>query len=381
VYYASDEVAAMAAKAYSAFAQENTLAVNLFPSMALLREELLGALAALLNAPAVHGVLTTGGTESNLVAVWAAAARARTRGVAAPTIVVPYSAHPSFYKAASLLGIQEIRVPTTSAFVADLKSVRNAITRDTALLVASAPAYSHGLVDPVEELGAVALEHDVPLHVDACLGSFVLPFLADLGREVPEFDFSVQGVTSISADLHKQGFAPKGISAVLFRDPESRRLTLTRFENWPSGRYVTEGLAGSKSGGVLAAAWAVMQHLGREGYVAHTAQLMKVTDAFRRGIEQIPVLEILGEPLTNKFAYTAQGLDVLAVAECLEQSGWITTIQQGPPAINMHLQAYHGAIVDRYLRDLAKACERVATGRLRSTGRRASYSEGVDPFS
>ena len=375
VYFAGDDVCAVATEAIREYYFENILAGRAFPSMVQLEREVLAIAAELLHAPAAAGVTTSGGTESNLLAVWTAICAARARGAAEPfELIVPYSAHPSFTKAARYFGLREIRIPSAEDYTVDTAEARRAVTCHTVLIVGSAPAYSHGVVDAIGELAAIALDHDLPLHVDSCVGGFVLPFVERLGRPVPAFDFRVPGVTSVSADVHKHGYAPRALSVLLHRDEETRRLGSTQFDRWPNGHYFTPGITGTRPGAVLAGAWAVLNYLGEAGFLRITAEVMAITDRFRQGITASPDLFIVGEPVANKFAYSSKTLDVAAIAEGLNQRGWFAGLQADPPAINMHAQKHHGPIVDRYLTDLSQIVEGVRSGLITSHGRQAAYN-------
>jgi len=375
VYFAGDDVCDVAIEAIKEYYFENVLAGKVFPSMVHLEQEVLAIAAGLLHAPAVAGVTTTGGTESNLLAVWTAICAARARGAAEPfEVIVPYSAHPSFTKAARYFGLREARIRSALDYTVDTVEVRRAVTRRTILIVGSAPAYSHGVVDAIGELAAIALDNDLPLHVDSCIGGFVLPFVERLGRPVPAFDFRVQGVTSVSADVHKHGYAPRALSVLLHRDEEARRLASIQFDRWPNGHYFTPGITGTRSGAVLAGAWAVLNYLGEAGFLRITGEVMTITDRFKQGITAIPDLFIVGEPVANKFAYSSKTLDVAAIAEGLDQRGWCAGLQADPPAINLHAQRQHGPVVDRYLADLSHVVEGVRSGRITSHGRQAAYN-------
>jgi glutamate/tyrosine decarboxylase-like PLP-dependent enzyme len=375
VYFAGEDVRDVAADAMREYYFENILAGKAFPSMVRLEQEVLAIAAQLLHAPAATGVTTTGGTESNLLAVWTAICRARARGVAEPfELVVPYSAHPSFTKAARYFGLGEMRIRSKADYSADTAEMRRAINRRTILIVGSAPAYSHGVVDAIGELGAIALDHDLPLHVDSCVGGFVLPFVERLGRPVPAFDFRVPGVTSVSADVHKHGYAPRALSVLLHREEEARRLGSTHFDGWPNGHYFTHGITGTRSGAVLAGAWAVLNYLGEAGFLRITREVMAIADRFKQGIAAIPDLFIVGDPVANKFAYAARTLDVAAIAEGLDRRGWFAGLQADPPAINMQAQTHHALIVDRYLADLSEVADDVRRGLITSQGRTAAYN-------
>jgi glutamate/tyrosine decarboxylase-like PLP-dependent enzyme len=376
VYWAGDDLLAVSREAYRRFFQVNALSARVFPSVGRLEEAVLGMAAGLLHAPGPHGVFTSGGTESNFLAVLAAREEAKVRrpGVTNPCIVVPATGHPSFNKAAHFLGLRVVRVPVTSELVADPGAMRQAIGDDAILVVGSAPSYTHGVIDPIPELAAIAADREIPCHVDACVGGFFLPFLERLGTKVPAWDFRVPGVTSVSADLHKHGFTARGASLLLHRAPGRDRFHSFEFSDWPNGRYFTRGFGGSRPGGALASAWAVMRTLGVDGYCRIVSETMRITGAFQEGIARIEGLEVVGKPIMNKFGYTARTLDITAVADGLEAAGWFVGRQAAPPAINMHVLPVHAAVVERYLADLASSVEEVRTGRRLTLGKEAAYS-------
>jgi glutamate/tyrosine decarboxylase-like PLP-dependent enzyme len=258
VWYANDEIRRVAQNAYSMFMTENGLGMRVFHSLRQMHAEVVQMVLELLGGPDGAGQMSSGGTESIFLAAKAARDRARhTRPhVTAPEIIAPHSAHPAINKAAHYLGMEIKRVPVGSDFRADPDAVAAAVTSNTVMLYTSAPAFSLGIIDPVERLGSLALKHDVWLHVDACVGGILGPFVRRLGHPVPRFDFSVPGVSSISADLHKSGYTPKGASTVLFRSSELQEYSGFDFDDWPSGRYQSLTFTGTHPGGAIAAAWA-----------------------------------------------------------------------------------------------------------------------------
>lgn len=251
-----------------------------------------------------------------------------------------------------------MRVPVDDAFRADVEAMRAAITPNTILLVGSAPSYPHGVMDPIPELAAVAREHDLLFHVDACLGGFFLPFARRLGYPVPDFDFTVDGVTSISADLHKFGYTTKGASVILYRNRELRRHQFFVYTDWSGGVYASPTMAGSRPGGTIAAAWAVMHYLGEEGYLRLAKQVMETTARLRAGIEGLDGLQILGDPVMGVLAIGSDALNVYEVADELTLRGWHLERQQFPPSLHLTVSPAHAAVADRFLDDLAAAVER-----------------------
>lgn len=294
VYYAGEEVLEVLKDATTAFLHENGLSLNAFPSLRRFEAEVLAMSADLFHGPEAAGSLTSGGTESILMAVKTARdhARATRPEVRDPEVLLPTTAHPAFDKAAHTVGVRAVHFPVGPDFRADVEAARRMITPETILVVGSAFAYPHGVVDPIPELAALALERGILFHVDACLGGYLLAFAEQLGHPVPVFDFRVPGVTSLSADLHKYGYAAKGVSAVLYRDRDLRRHQFFTFTEWPGGLYGSPTMAGTRPGGAIAAAWAVMQHLGQEGYLALTRTVLDTAAAIAAGLRGIPELRV-----------------------------------------------------------------------------------------
>jgi glutamate/tyrosine decarboxylase-like PLP-dependent enzyme len=366
VYWPGDEAVDVALEAMRRFYYSNPLLGDAFPSLVRIEADLLELASGLLHAPGRSGIVTTGGTESNLQAVWCAlqAARAARTLTGRAELVAPFSAHPTFDKAARYFGAEVVRVPSKADCSADVAAMANAVTSNTVLLVGSAPDYSHGIVDPIAELGALAIESSLPLHVDGCVGGFMLPFVERLGRAVPSWDFRVPGVTSISADVHKHGLGPKGVSVMLTREPALASHATFEFVEWPHGAYTTSTIGGSRSGAVLAGAWAVSQFLGEAGYLDIARTAMELTDAFVAGIREIPGLRLLGEPPTNKFAFTSVDADIMAIANGMSARGWHIAREAAPEAIGMHAQPFHADAVGPYVEDLAAVTELARAGEL-----------------
>lgn len=359
VFYVDDEVGALARAAAGEFQNENGVSPLAFPSIRRLQGDLIAFTGALLQAPSpVAGVVTSGGSESILLATLSAREHARARGnPSGPLeILMPVTAHPAWEKAAFYLGLTPVRFPVGADLRADVGAARRAVTDRTALVVGSAPTYCHGVVDPIEELGALARDHAICMHVDACLGGFLLPFARSLGRSIPPFDLAVEGVTSISADLHKYGFAPKGVGVLLYRDPALRDLQFFVQTDWAGGIYATPTAGGSRSVSPMAAAWAIARHLGQEGYERIVSQLMLASDRLIAGIRAIDGLEIQGEPVMTVFAISSSRYDIHEIADRMHASGWILDRQQAPASLHVTLtQLQHASMVDDLLRDLEQA--------------------------
>jgi sphinganine-1-phosphate aldolase len=375
VYYARDDVLEMAKEAYLEFFSENGLGQVAFPSMQRFETEVVSMVADLLQGEQAVGNITSGGSESILMAVKTARDRARAErpGVETPTMVLPVTAHPAFEKAGRYFGLTSVRTPVDGDFRADVEAMRAAITDDVVLVVGSAPPWPHGVIDPICNIAAIAAERGISCHVDACLGGLFLPFMRKLGYPIPDFDFAVPGVTSMSADLHKYGFAAKGASLVLYRDVEMHKYQPFVYD-WPGGQYASPTMAGTRPGGAIAAAWAVLQYVGEEGYLALVDQAVKTTRALIDGINVIDGLRVLGRPDMSVFAYGGDGLDIYAVADGLTEGGWYVNRQSVPPSIHLKVDPVQAAVVAPYLADLAIVTKRVAAGEIKSKGTAVRYA-------
>ncbi|MER5862972.1 aminotransferase class V-fold PLP-dependent enzyme [Kitasatospora sp. NPDC002040] len=353
----------LAAAAYTEYATVNGLDMTVFPSVARLENDVVGAAAALLGAPGVQGSFTSGGTESILLAVKTARDHARAvRGVTRPQLLLPSTAHAAFHKAAGYLGLETVVVPVDPETCrADADAVAAAITDRTVLTVASAPSYPHGVVDPVAAIAAAAAERGVLCHVDACIGGWLLPYLRRAGRPVPAFDLTVPGVTSLSVDLHKYGYADKGASVVLYRDAELRRYQYFAHAGWPGYPVINPTVQGTKSAGLLAQAWAVLRHVGEDGYTALAAGVADASDRLLAGLRGIEGVRVLGDPAAGLVSFTLrEGTSLLLhLADELRERGWYLQPQLshgGLPA-NLHLTLTPATVgrVDLLLADLAEA--------------------------
>ncbi|WP_329522234.1 pyridoxal phosphate-dependent decarboxylase family protein [Spirillospora sp. NBC_01491] len=334
------EVHDVAARAYLEMLEVNCLDPTAFPSIVALERQVVGAVAGRLGGGAdTPGIFTSGGTESIMLAVKAARDARPVEG--RPQLVLPATAHPAFHKAAHYLGMEVVAVPVDPAtFRADPAATRAALTSRTVLVVASAPSYPQGVLDPVAEIAALAAEAGVLCHVDACVGGWVLPWLREGGRPVPPFDLSVPGVTSLSCDLHKYGYAPKGASVVLFADEALRRHAYFASAAWPGYTVINATVQSSRSAGPLGAAWATLNAVGANGYRDLAAEAMRAAERLIAGVARIPGLRVLGEPGAPLVAVASADpeLDVFVVAGEARSRGWFFQPQlsfQGSPA-NLH---------------------------------------------
>jgi sphinganine-1-phosphate aldolase len=359
VYYAGEDVLSVARDAYSMFISENALAPAAFPSLAAMERDLVeGALELFHAPPEGAGSLTSGGTESILLAVKTArdwSARRRRKFDGPGEIVMPRTAHPAFDKAAQLLGARTVRVPTGADYRADPEALAAALTDRTIMVVVSAPAFPYGIIDPVDEVAKIARDHDAWLHVDACIGGYLAPFAKELGFAMPDFDFAVSGVRSLSADLHKYGYAAKGASVVLYSHREFHKHQSTEFCDWPKGKYFTPTLAGTRAGGAIAAAWAVMHYLGKTGYLDRTLRVMQTWRRYLTGIAAIPELFVVGSPHLAILSYGSKVIDIFSAADRLAVNGWYMSRLTEPRAIHQMVNIAHESSVEEYLSDLAAA--------------------------
>lgn len=375
VFSAGEEAADLLKEAYTLFFSENGLNPTAFPSLRRFETEVVQMSAALLGGDeAVVGNMTSGGTESILLAVLAARewARVEKPNVSRPQMVLAESAHPAFDKAGHYFDVDVVRVPLGPDFRADAAAMAAAVTPNTILMVASAPSYPHGLVDPVAEIAAVARRHGILCHVDACVGGFVLPFVRKAGFPVPNFDFRVPGVTSISADLHKYGYAAKGASILLYRRAGLRRHQLFAVTEWPGGIYASPTLLGTRPGGAIAAAWAIMNYLGETGYVEIARQVMATAVRLRDGINRIDGVHVIGNPPATLMAIGAEALDVFEIGDEMTARGWHLDRQQRPATLHLTVNRLHVGQADAFLADLAAAVATVQRPGLRRWGNRVA---------
>jgi glutamate/tyrosine decarboxylase-like PLP-dependent enzyme len=360
VYHDNDELLSVSREAYNLYFSENALGGRAFPSLVRMEQELVAMSLALFNAPqGASGSFTSGGTESIFLALKAARDHFVSKAgfKARSNIVIPRTAHPVFDKAASYLGIDVIRTPVGTDLRADPMAVRRSIGPQTMLIAGSAPCYPYGVFDPISALAEVARSEDVWLHVDACLGGFLAPFARDEGYPIPDFDFSIPGVTTLSADFHKYGLSAKGASVILYREPNMHQFQGFRFDSWPRGSYSTNTFLGTRPGGAIASAWAVSQYLGREGYRRLARTIMEAKDRLVRGIAMIPGLEVLRPSDLSIVVYrsTDNAVDINAVAELMGERGWFVGRSREPEGLHFALNAVHAPVIGDYLQDLGLA--------------------------
>ena len=343
-YHAGEAHLSFLNTVFRLFSHENTIQFDLCPSMFKMESEILAMTAKMLNGEAVKahnpedqvcGTLTSGGTESILMAMKAYRDRARTeKNISIPEIIMPHTAHPAFDKSGQYFGIKMVHIPVSEPdFRVNPAAVESQINEKTIAIVGSAGNYPYGLIDPLEALSEIALKHDLGFHVDGCLGGFILPWIEKLGYKVPIFDFRLPGVTSMSADTHKFGFGLKGTSVVLYRNSNLRRYQYFNVPDWPGGMYASPTAAGSRSGGLTAATWAAMMYLGEEGYLKAIKSIMQVADKIKAGIDQIEELILIGDP-TFVVSFRSEAVDVFHVNDFMQTRGWRFNCLQLPPAMH-----------------------------------------------
>ena len=346
VYEGEPEHIAFLNRAYALHSQSNPLHLDVWHSAAKLQAQIVAMTSRLLgaaaNSDATLRTLTQDGTDATMHAMRAYARRGRAAGIAQPVMVLPETAHAAFDKAADAFGIEQRKVPVTDRFVADVDAMAAAIDERTVVVVGSAPAFPHGLIDPIEHLSEIARERGVGFHTDGCLGGFILPWAARLGYDVPPFDFRLPGVTSMSADTHKFGYAAKGTSVVLYRGDDLRHHQYFTFTDWPGGLYATPTFAGSRPGGLSAACWAAMVSFGESGYLEATRRILETAATMKDTIRGTDGLELLGDPLyVLAFRTTQEGLDVYRVMDEMTARGWSLNGLHRPACVHICVTLRH----------------------------------------
>lgn len=364
VFNAGDEIAAIQKEAYSAYMSENGLGPAAFPSLAQMEADVISMALDLLHGPAGStGAMTSGGTDSITMAIKTARDFARANGQAreSANIVLPQSAHLAFDKACQLMDIEvrRIALKTDGSFEADVDEMAAACGADTIMMVGSAPNFPHGIIDPITELGAVAERKNIWLHVDACVGGYFAPFARMNGVPVPPFDFEVPAVRSMSADLHKYGYAAKGASTVLFRSQELYEFMPFDFACWSGAPMKTPTLAGTRPGGAISAAWAVMNHLGVDGYRRLQGEVCATREKVEEAVKALG-FEILGNPILGLIAFRHPKYNIFAIYGEMYRKGWFTSATIEPPSLHLMLSPRHSEFIDSYIEDLAASVKTVA---------------------
>lgn len=381
------EVDAIAREAVAAFAGSNGLDPTVFPSLLQMENDVVGFTADLLDAPdTAVGTVTSGGTESCLLAVQSA--RDSRPDVDRPRMVVPSTVHAAFLKAAHYFGVEAVVVPVGADHRADAAAMLAAVDAEpgrTVLVVVSAPSYAHGVIDPVAEVAPAAAARGIRCHVDACIGGWVLPYAARLGREVRPWTFAVEGVTSISVDLHKYGYAPKGTSVLLHRTPAHRRPQYFAYADWPGYTMLNSTMQSTKSGGPLAGAWAVVQSLGDTGYELLSREVFEAVDAIVAGVTDIPGVSVLVAPDSTLITLVTDGsCDAFTVCDEMGERGWYVQPQMSydghRPTIHLSVSAATRPLVPDFLLALrASVAAAAAAGPIKVDPEVAAFIAALDP--
>ncbi|CAB3239496.1 unnamed protein product [Arctia plantaginis] len=356
VYHVSQEISKVACDAYAMTAYTNPLHSDVFPGINKMEAEIVRMAVNLFHGDEdCCGTVTTGGTESIIMACKAFRDLAYAKGISNPQIVVPSTVHSAFDKAAQYLGLSVKTVPVNpETMTVDVDKMRKAIGRRTCLIVGSAPNFPYGTMDDIIALSDVAVEYDVPLHVDACLGGFVAAFMPDAGHQIPVFDFRLPGVASMSADTHKYGFAPKGTSVVLYRKHEYRHHQYTVTTEWPGGVYGSPTVNGSRAGGLIAACWATLVFVGRARYVSMTAEIIRTARYIEEQLRKIDGIFVFGKPATSVIAWGSNSFDIFKMADLLHKKGWSLNALQFPSGIHMCVTHAHTTpgLAERFVGDV-----------------------------
>ena len=380
VYPVSDEHHDFVKNAHNMFMSENALNPMAFKSLRRFEHETVRMCAELFHGDRnTVGVVTSGGTESLLMMIKTYRDRARKMKpwILKPEIIMPETAHSAIDKGGAYFDVKIRHAPVGADYRVDVKAVKKLINRNTILIIGSAPQYPQGVVDPISQLGEVALKHGIPLHVDACIGGFILPFMEKLGHPVPAFDFRIPGVTSLSADIHKYGYAAKGASLLLYRSMNIMKHQFFVFTDWKGGGiYASPSFPGTRPGGPIAAAWGTIMKLGEDGYLELTKKIVETRDYFLKEIAKMPDLKILVHPDSSLIAFTTVDpkVSIYAVADQLQAKGWSTDRQQYPESMHVTLSPVHADHIKEYLLDLKDAVETVKSHpELNQTGQAAMY--------
>lgn len=371
VYHGGQDLTNLIVAAYERYCVSNPLHPDVFPTIRKMEAEIVSMCLRMYNGPTGAGTMTSGGTESIIMAVkayrdWAL----DTKGITEPEMVVPMSAHAAFDKGAAYLKIKVHTVPVHPVTrQVDLARVKRAINPNTILLVGSAPNFADGNVDDITSLGKLAKKHNIGLHVDCCLGSFIVPFIERSfppgtdGYTMPDFDFRVDGVTSISCDTHKYGFAPKGTSVIMYHTPELRRYQYYINPTWQGGVYASPSLSGSRPGALIAGTWAAMQYMGENGYHQSAKNVVTATRKIIHGIKtEIPELYVLGNPPASVVACGVKdgsGINIMRVGDTMSKKGWGLSALQNPPALHISVTTLTISVVDTLIADLKDAVHEV----------------------
>ena len=364
VYHGDSEHIDFLNRVYALQSQSNPLHVDLFPSASKFESEIVAMTAGMLGVEEFEeccGTVNSGGTESILLAMKTYRDLAyEEKNIKKPEIIIPQSAHAAFDKAGEYFKIRVIRTPLDPDYKADVKAIANAVSSRTIAIAASAVSFPHGVIDPIYDIAAIAEKWDIGFHVDACLGGFILPFAEKMGYDVPPFDFRVPGVTSISADTHKYGYAAKGTSVVLYRSESLRRYQYFTATDWPGGLYLSPTFAGSRPGALSAACWAAMISMGEKGYLKAAGKILKTAENIRKGIDELDDLHVLGDPLWV-ISFASSSLDIYRILDFMSKKKWNLNGLHKPASVHICVTLRHTqlGVAEKFISDLTEAVDHV----------------------
>ncbi|OQV17120.1 Sphingosine-1-phosphate lyase [Hypsibius exemplaris] len=363
VYCGTDDITQLVTSVYSQFAWSNPLHADVFPAVRQMEAEVIRMCCTLFNGDAdTCGSMTSGGTESILMACKTYRDRAISRGIAKPIILVASTAHAAFDKAAEYLNIRIKHIPFDPVTCqVNIRAMEKAINRRTCVIVGSAPQYPHGVIDPIAELSALGMKHNVPVHVDCCLGGFLLPFMDKAGFPLAPFDFRLKGVTSISADTHKYACAPKGSSVIMYRNHSYIHHQYTVQPDWPGGIYASPSMSGSRVGASIATTWAVLLYIGEDGYVKATRDILTAARRIEAGIRLVPNLYVLGKPQVSVVSFASKDFNIYRLSDAMAKRGWNLNALQYPASVHICVTRRHTSpgVVEKFLQDIRDCTEEI----------------------
>ena len=379
VYHGKEEMVEVIKEAYNLYFSENGLNPSAFPSLKKFENDIVSMIANHLGGgPSVCGSMTSGGSESILMAVKTAREWGKKeKNITRPKMIMPISAHPAFDKAAHYFGIDLVKVPLREDFRVDVEKMQAAIDSNTILLVGSAPQYPQGVIDPIEQIALLAKENNILCHVDACIGGILLPFFRQLGASLPGFDFGVEGVSSISVDLHKYAYAAKGASVVLYKSKALRRHQFFVTTDWPGGMYASPTALGTRPGGAIAAAWAILNYLGQEGYLELVGSIRETTLEFVRRLDETSGVELAVRPDMSILCVTSDKYDIFQIGDEMTLKGWHMDRQQNPSSLHMTVTYAHAKVIDQFFDDLAQAIDSCRSFGAKMSGVKTSMTKGI----
>ena len=369
VYYPGDKYSKAISNAYIKYMHENAFDPQLFSSILTMENELVQQTASLFSSnQKLFGNLTSGGTESIFLSVLSARNWSnKQKTIKNPEVILSSSAHPAFLKAMNFLRIKPVIVPTKKDFNLSLNGFKEAINQNTILLVASAPAYPTGMIDPISELSNLALENKLLLHVDACIGGFLLSYLKKCNYNIPLFDFNLDGVSSLSVDLHKYAYAPKGSSVLLYRNDELRKQQFSVYPNWEGGIYGSTSFLGTKPGGIVAASWFALNHIGENGYIELTQKTMSATKVIYDFIQNSEHLSLIGNPIMSLIAFHSEKYDIYHIADELSNLGWYIGRLQNPRGIHLVVSQIHAdGAAENFIADLQSVLKSLSSSEIKN---------------